>query len=65
MPVKVSEKKLILSLLFLAGAIILILNANLYNKPVHISEKGIAFVSAGIMLLAISVRLLRRSFLKA
>jgi uncharacterized membrane protein YiaA len=64
MPTKVSEKKLFFSVVLLTGAIMFLLNANLFNAPVRISEKGIAFVFAGIVLLTISIRLLRKAVVK-
>jgi hypothetical protein len=65
MPAKVSERKLFLSLLFFAGAVILILNVNVFSAPVRISEKGLGLIVTAIALLGISVRMFRKAIVNS
>jgi len=60
MPTKVSEKKLLVSLFLLAGALFLFFTARLTNAPVHVSEKGLVAMAGAIVLLIMSIRLFSR-----
>jgi hypothetical protein len=62
MPTKLSEKKLLLSILLLIGAVVLFVNIKLFNAPVQISEKGILSIFLAGSLLTISIKLLKAAF---
>jgi hypothetical protein len=64
MPTKVSERNLILSIALFTIAIILLVNAKLFNAPVEISEKGIAFIVIGITAAAFALRYFKKAVVK-
>jgi uncharacterized membrane protein YiaA len=64
MPTKVSERNLILSIALSAIAIALLFSAKLFNAPVQISEKGIAFIVIGITAAAFAARYFKKAIVK-
>lgn len=64
MPTKISEKRLLASILFVAGALILFFTARLTYAPVHVSEKGLVAVLAAIVMLILGMKLFHRAIQK-
>jgi hypothetical protein len=64
MPTKLSERNLILSVILFVIAIILLFNAKLFNVPVRISEKGIAFIVLGITAILFSFRFFKKVIIR-
>jgi hypothetical protein len=61
MPVKVSEKKLFLSLVLFISGLALLWRVKLFPAPVHISEKGVAVALFSLLMIYISIRLYKRA----
>lgn len=59
MPVRIAEKKALVSILLLAAGLYAIITVKLVPAPVHVSEKGIALALAAIVLLIAAVRLFK------
>jgi uncharacterized membrane protein YiaA len=61
MPTKVSERKLLTSIVLFTIASTFLFSAKLFNGTVKISEKGIAFIVIGITAAAIAVSYFRKA----
>ena len=64
MPTKVLENRFALSLLCILTGIIVVLNTSLITAPVRVSEKGIVMIILSFCLIALGLRLLKRSMIK-
>jgi uncharacterized membrane protein len=64
MPTKVSERKLLASIMLFASGCTLLLKAKLFAQPVYVSEKGLAFISVAIALIILAIILYRRALVK-
>ena len=61
---KVSEKKLMYSIISLITGIVFLLNVSLVNSPVRLSEKGMAVLLPAIVFIIFSIHFLKNSILK-
>jgi O-antigen ligase len=64
MPAKVSEKKLLGSILLFVSSFVFLLTVKLFADPVRFSERGLLFLLIAFVLLAIAVRQWKRAFVK-
>ena len=64
MPTKVSEKKLFASVVLFISSFVLLFQVKLFDTPVRVSEKGLAFVIVSIVLMVVAVSLCKRAFTK-
>ncbi len=64
MPVKISEKKLFTSIIFLAVGVFILLNASVITTPFQVSERGALFTVLACCLIIFSLILFRRSATK-
>jgi hypothetical protein len=64
MPTKVSERNLLISIAIFLIAITLFFSAKLFNAPVRISEKGIAFIVLGLAAVVFAIRFLKKAIVR-
>jgi hypothetical protein len=64
MPAKVSERKLLVSIVLFVSSFVFLLNVKLFADPVRISEAGLVFLMMAFALLAIAVRLWKHAIVK-
>ena len=64
MPTKVSERNLLTSVVLFTIATTLLFSAKLFNAPVQISEKGIAFIVIGLTAAAFAVKYVKKAIVK-
>ena len=61
MRIRVSEKKLFLSLVLLIAGLALLWRVKLFHAPVRISEKGLAVALFALLMIYLSHRLYKRA----
>ena len=64
MPKKLSEKNLILGLFCFATGVLILINTTVFASPIRVSEKGMLLSITSCVLIALSIRLLRRAVIK-
>ena len=64
MPVKISEKKLVIGSVCVAVAVLFLIKAPLITTPVYVSEKGMLLCIAAISLLALAILFFKQAIEK-
>jgi hypothetical protein len=64
MPVKISEKKLFISLFLFIAAVVVVFNVKLFNGRILIYEKGLLLLFISIVLFITSIYLFIRTITK-
>lgn len=64
MPTKISEKKLVVSILCFVAALVIFMKTPVITTPVRISEKGLLLCVVAVGLLVFAIRFFKQSVSK-